>query len=144
MIAMDDTVFKSAAQVTGAFGTLLLLTMMYQGVSKTIAASKTTKEKRVDRYNLGNSFVAIDRSVANLVEWCPVFLIFFWLSMILTGGQTLIYGWIYVAARAIYPVLAVSGGVSATRGLKPFMGLSTLPGYLCLFVFMYHTFINTM
>ena len=58
----------------------------------------------------------------------PIFLGLFWLSIIVTEGKTVIYGWVYVALRVLYAILAMSGGIIAA-GVEKKILLATFPAY---------------
>jgi hypothetical protein len=49
--------------------------------------------KRKERYVRANdaTLLPIDRTVGNLLEWMPMFLGFFWMSMAVTGDVTFCY-----------------------------------------------------
>lgn len=49
------------------------------------------------------------------------FLGLFWLSMILTGGATVNAGWLYVGARALYPVAALAKGIKPSGPQAPIL-----------------------
>jgi hypothetical protein len=49
--------------------------------------------KRKERYVRANdaTLLPIDRTVGNLLEWMPMFLGFFWMSMAVTGDVTVLH-----------------------------------------------------
>lgn len=108
------------------------MALAWQGLYKIRLVTKAiTKKETIERYADPRMLIA-DRAVYNLLEWLPAFLGLFWVSMIATGGQTVTWGWVYVAFRALYPPLAVSGGLSAKVGPKPLILVATAPAYVAL------------
>lgn len=72
----------------------------------------------LDRYNSNNPILlAGDRAVANFNEWAPTFLILYWTHYQIVGDPSY-WGWIYVASRALYPLLAANGGIRR-NGARP-------------------------
>jgi uncharacterized membrane protein YecN with MAPEG domain len=89
-------------------------------------------KKRFDRYT-DPRMKPLDRCVGNACEWMPVFLGLFWLSVAL-GADTVHLGWVYLATRVLYALLAWSGrGISSTVGAKAPILLATVPAYGVLF-----------
>eukprot|EP00668_Euglena_longa_P040587 GGOE01053439.1.p1 GENE.GGOE01053439.1~~GGOE01053439.1.p1 ORF type:complete len:145 (-),score=43.19 GGOE01053439.1:207-641(-) len=130
-ITIDAEVFRGGAQVTAAMLGLYMLCLIYQGTRKFPLAAEARKQKeKFDRF-ADPRMLAPDRMVGNTLEWLPIFLGMFWLSLVLTAGKTLLLGWAYVAARALYAVLAVNGGI-CQGGVRPRILLATLPAYLIL------------
>lgn len=131
-LVVEEAVWRSAAQVTVAMLGVLTATMIWQGLYKVkLVTTAIKKKERIERYADPRTLIA-DRAVGNLLEWLPSFLGLFWVSMIATGGQTTTWGWVYVAFRALYPPLAVSGGLSAKVGPKPLILVATAPAYVAL------------
>ncbi len=61
--------------------------------------------------------------------------------MVVSGGASSTWGWMYIGARAFYPILAINGGIGTT-GSKNMILLSTIPAYIALIglavsIFMY-------
>jgi len=73
----------------------------------------------------------VDRTIGNLLEWALPFLGMFWMSMILTDGATITTGWVYVAARCLYPIAAMNGGIGSVGAKAPIL-IATVPGYIAL------------
>lgn len=73
----------------------------------------------------------VDRTIGNLLEWALPFLGMFWMSMILTDGATITTGWVYVAARCVYPIAAMNGGIGSIGAKAPIL-IATVPGYIAL------------
>ncbi|KAF8066373.1 hypothetical protein HT031_002697 [Scenedesmus sp. PABB004] len=128
---LDDAAFLGAARVTAAFLLLIAAALIRQGVTRTshqLAAKKAGKKyvRAEDR-----TLLPLDRTVGNFLEWGPVFLGFFWVSIFITGGATITAGWVYVAARAAYPFAAAWGGVNSGGAAPPIL-VATVPAYLAL------------
>lgn len=71
-----------------------------------------------------------DRSVGNTMEQAFPFLVSFWMCAVFVDvNEAAYWGWCYLASRAIYPI-------GFRLGL-PFLLLSTLPGYACIFRLMW-------
>eukprot|EP01116_Phalansterium_solitarium_P003159 TRINITY_DN1381_c0_g1_i1.p1 TRINITY_DN1381_c0_g1~~TRINITY_DN1381_c0_g1_i1.p1 ORF type:complete len:152 (-),score=46.88 TRINITY_DN1381_c0_g1_i1:91-546(-) len=134
-----SAVVIGAARVTVAYALLFVVFVNIQLFAKVASARKHRAAKKAgkteaayNRYDTSRDLTlhVADRIVGNYVEWASVFLATFWLCVIVTG-QGLVEGWIYVIARALYPLLAFYGGVTL-QGAKPLIFLSTVPGYGCL------------
>eukprot|EP00667_Euglena_gracilis_P019912 EG_transcript_21424 len=95
-----------------------------------LMAEAREKKERFNRY-ADPRMLPADRLVANTLEWLPVFLGLFWLSTVLTTGQTTPLGWAYVAFRALYAVLVLRGGIRPS-GIKLWVLAATIPMYLVL------------
>lgn len=95
-----------------------------------MTAKAFSKKEPFDRYN-DKRMLPYDRTVGNFMEWATPFLCLFWISMIVTNGATEKWGWVYVAARAVYPFMAVNKGIG-TMGAKAPIMLATVPGYVAL------------
>lgn len=133
ILVVEEHVFRAAARVTCGFLMLFTAVLLWQGLTrvkrvKTAVAKKESYERAKDK-----AMYPIDRSVGNLLEWSPIFLGFFWVSMILTDGATETAGWVYVAARALYPFMAVNKGIG-TIGAKAPILVATVPAYIALIV----------
>ncbi len=101
--------------------------------AKKASGSKEPFNRYTDEYML-----AADRGVGNWLEWAPSFILLFWLNALFTG-ENVSLGWVYVASRAAYPLLALMGGIK-TSGAKGPIFLSTLPGYAVLFKYAYDVY----
>jgi len=125
-------VFASAARVTTAYAILFSGVILWQGMNKLRMTAKAfSKKEAFDRYN-DKRMLPYDRTVGNFMEWATPFLCLFWISMIVTSGATAKWGWVYVAARAFYPFMAVTGKGIGTMGAKAPILLATVPGYVAL------------
>jgi len=71
-----------------------------------------------------------DRCVGNYLEWTPMFLTLVGLDAFVADGNGLWTGWIVVAARCLYPILAVYGNAITRKGVQPLIYLATGPMYL--------------
>ncbi|GBF90975.1 hypothetical protein Rsub_03830 [Raphidocelis subcapitata] len=131
-IEVEEGIFKGAALVTASYLVLFSATMVIQGLSRFGMERKALKAKKhFDRYT-DPRMRPLDRAVGNLLEWLPVFLGLFWLSIAL-GADTVMLGWAYVIGRVFYCVLAYSGqGISRTVGAKAPILLATVPMYAVL------------
>jgi len=139
---MDDLERKRVARVLFAYIMAFTYTIVLQIVqkNKAVNAFKEQKKKameerqdvnemRFDRYR-NPSLHAIDRAVANFVEWAPAFLTLFGAHVLVTGRSSY-FAWLYVCARFLYPTLALNGGVTQS-GAKPVIYFATVPGYIAL------------
>lgn len=134
IMEVDELVWRQAAQVTVSMLVLLICALSYQGLWKVAAVRKAVQAKeKLNRYT-DPRFVVVDRMVANLGEWLPAFLGLFWISMIASGGGTVVWGWVHVASRALYTVVALNGGLHARAGPQPLILATTVPAYLALVV----------
>ena len=79
-----------------------------------------------------------NRSVGNWLEWSPSFLVLFWVNAVLTG-ENISVGWVYVASRVAYPLLALAGGIKPS-GVKGPIFVATLPGYWVLLKYAHDIF----
>ncbi|KAF6263333.1 hypothetical protein COO60DRAFT_1490546 [Scenedesmus sp. NREL 46B-D3] len=127
-LVVDEEVFKTAARVTSAFLLLLVGCLVWQGLTRTTHEMQARKRKERYERAKDTSLLPIDRTVGNLLEWMPAFLGFFWMSMALTGGATATAGWVYVACRALYPVVAANNGIGS-GGAKTPIFFVTVPSY---------------
>ncbi|KDO20202.1 hypothetical protein SPRG_13456 [Saprolegnia parasitica CBS 223.65] len=126
----------AAAKVTLAYAGAFLFNILIQVVGKVrsirafkaLKAATSTKE-RYNRYT-SDVLIAADRSVGNFVEWQGVFLSLFWANALVTGNEIEL-GYVYVAIRLLYPILAHAGGVTQA-GPRPLIFLATVPGYYVL------------
>jgi hypothetical protein len=131
-MVIEEDVWTSAGQVTVAMLGLMLVALALQGMYKlSVVTTAVRKKEKIERYT-DPRLLIVDRAVYNLLEWLPVFLGLFWISMIATGGQTVTWGWVYVLFRALYPPLALSGGLSAKLGPKYIILWATAPAYVAL------------
>ncbi len=143
MAISDREIFKSCALVTAAYVAIYAGILIFQGVFKIKLTITCAKNKHTfDRYN-DPRMLAADRAVGNTLEWMPVFLTFFWLSMFLSNGETINYGWIYVFSRALYPFVALNGGIGRVGAKAPIL-LSTVPQYIVLIALAKTTFLNLL
>lgn len=128
---MPADVFVGAARVTSAYAILFVAVLFWQGMTKLgMAVAALRKKEHFDRYH-DKRMLPYDRTVGNFVEWAVPFLCLFWISMIISNGATLMWGWVYVAARALYPVMAVHKGIGTVGAKGPIM-LATVPAYVAL------------
>lgn len=136
---MNNDTLQLAARITLSYVGTFLFAIIVQTVSKIRAMAQhkankaqTGSKEFFNRYT-DVRILAADRSVGNFVEWMGAFLTLFWLNAFLTGDRVEL-GWIYVASRLLYPVLAVNGGISLA-GAKPIIFLATVPGYYVLITY---------
>jgi len=132
--------YLAASRVTFAALLVHVLNILVQTGVKIHLLRKVRERKKLDpnymfdRYNSGEPLLlAADRIVGNFLEWLPVFLSVLWLYAFHVGDPSW-YGWVYVVARALYPVVAFNGGIGR-RGTLPIIYASTVPQYamlLCL------------
>jgi hypothetical protein len=127
-----------ASRVTFAYLSVFTLLIFVQTYAKALAMKAARKRKETDasfrfnRYQSDDPFLLqCDRAVGNFLEWAPSFLGFFWMHVLILGDSAVLPGYVYVGARALYPVLAASGGISR-RGASPIIFASTVPAYLAL------------
>ncbi|OQR95520.1 hypothetical protein THRCLA_22126 [Thraustotheca clavata] len=134
-------VHTEAAKVTLAYAGSFLFNILIQVYGKIRAvrhfkqlkAAGATKEK-FNRYT-SDIMLAGDRSVGNFVEWQGIFLSLFWANALVTGKEIEL-GYVYVAIRLAYPILAQLGGITQA-GPRPLIFLATIPGYYVLLRYMY-------
>jgi hypothetical protein len=122
-----------------------LLAVLVQVLCKVVAerahkAKKASGSKEVFNRYTDEGMLAADRGLGNWLEWAPTFIVLFWLNALLTG-ENVFLGWVYVASRAAYPLLALMGGVN-TSGAKPLIFLATGPGYAVLIKYAYDVYIT--
>eukprot|EP00667_Euglena_gracilis_P025705 EG_transcript_30376 len=111
---------------------LCMAFLAFQGLRKqAFAVAARQRNEEYDRW-ADLRMLAVDRLVGNTLEWLPIFLGLFWLSLVLTAGRTLPLGWVYVASRALYAVLALNGGI-CRAGIRWRILLATVPSYVVLF-----------
>ena len=70
-----------------------------------------------------------DRTVGNTLEQMGPFLCSTWIHALLVPGgaaRAALLGWVYIASRVVYPICFYIG--------HPWLQLSTVPGYLTVFV----------
>lgn len=140
---MDKTIKVAAARVMLGYTLAFLLAVLIQLVEKVrvVKSAKAKKSDTTEQTPKINRYVtddrrlhAADRSLGNFLEWAPAFLTLFWTYLLVveeTPWTAIYWGWLYVAARFLYPVLAMGGGVTFT-GAKPLILLATGPGYMVL------------
>jgi hypothetical protein len=129
---------KSAApvlRVTLGFIMLYFSFLMIQSWSKFYAFHSLKKQgssgkgpsfNQVKYGNEGNKLTLTgDRSVGNLMEQTPLFLLSLWLhAAFVDPSGAAFWGWLWIVSRSIYPFAFYSG--------PPYLFASTIPGYLCL------------
>ncbi|KIG12820.1 hypothetical protein DB30_00983 [Enhygromyxa salina] len=91
--------------------------------------------EKFDRYfSQDREMLAADRTQLNMLEHMPPFLALFWLNAVFVGpGGATIAGGLYVAARALYPLVL---GRRLGRGIRAQVLISTGTGYAVLAYFM--------
>ncbi|KAF0690656.1 Aste57867_17962 [Aphanomyces stellatus] len=130
-----------AAQVTLGYAGAFLFNIFMQVHGKITAVRQFRAAKaaggagKYNRYT-SNLMLAADRSVGNFVEWQGTFLALFWTNALVAGGKEIWLGWVYVAARVLYPLLARAGAIKK-QGVTPLIFFSTVPGYYVLLRYMY-------
>jgi hypothetical protein len=144
-MAVNEQVLKEASKIILAYFGTFLWAMIFQTTSKFKAAAAHKKEKagrdskiQFNRYT-DPHILAGDRCVGNWQEWAIPFLLVFWLNVLLTGKEQLHLGWVYVFSRALYPLLAVNGGITLS-GAKPLIFIATMPGYYVILRLAYHAY----
>lgn len=112
--------------------------LLYYGTQTHIARTKirlarehAARGEKFDRYfGQDREMLAADRIQLNMLEHMPPFLVLLWLNAIFIGpGGATLAGAIYVAARALYPLLI---GGRLGRGIRSTVLIATVPGYLVL------------
>ncbi len=96
------------------------------------ASGKSVKDS-YNRYS-DQKILAGDRAVGNFLEWQGVFLILFWLNAALNGSFVWV-GWVFVAARLFYLLLAPSA--IQPSGIKVYLLAATAPAYCVLVFYLY-------
>lgn len=135
---MDPSDYAGPLAVTLAYIGLYYAFVIWVGVVKARRA-KAWRERgeKFDRYySEDREMLAADRLQLNTLEQMPPFLVLLWLEAVF-GSTTLatIAGSVYVAARALYPVVM---GSRMGRGVKASILASTVPGYLVILFFLGH------
>jgi len=70
-------------------------------------------------------FLPFYRTVGNYLEQTPAFLLAIWMCAIFVDVETaILYGWLWILFRAIYPIVFYIGGL--------FLFVSTIPAYFCV------------
>ena len=127
-----------AADYLGPLVVTALYTLLYYffqirilRVKTRLSAEYQERGEKFDRYfSQDREMLAADRTQLNMLEHMPVFLTLLWVNALLVSAmEATIAGAIYLAARALYPV--VMGG-RLGRGVRASIGLSTAPGYLVI------------
>ncbi|KAJ3312895.1 hypothetical protein HDV04_002552 [Boothiomyces sp. JEL0838] len=140
---MNELVFREASKVTLAYIGSFIFTIGIQVAFKVKSVKnhqqlkKTGSKEKYDRYQ-DEIMIPVDRSVGNFMEWQGSFILLFWMNAYLRG-QDIWVGWIYVAVRMVYPLLALAGGVSR-KGAQPLIFLTTVPGYAVLSYYGYQIY----
>ncbi|KAG5192707.1 hypothetical protein JKP88DRAFT_196873 [Tribonema minus] len=147
---MPEAAFRGGAAVTLAYLALYSILLTWQSATKNrkrIAAKKRDEKvscsPREQHYygNQDKDVVCADRTVGNFLEQALPFLVTFWLALASCGDSncaSVVYrGWAYVFFRALYPVMWKAGG-GGLGGVRPLILVSTLPGYLLCYSFMYN------
>jgi hypothetical protein len=101
------------------------------------------KGKTFDRYfSQDREMLAADRTLLNMLEHMPVFLVLFWLHVLVVSPiEATILGAIYTGTRAVYPFLL---GSRIGRDI-PFRVLYvTFIGYFILLIFMVRITMNIL
>ncbi|CAK4648337.1 unnamed protein product [Aphanomyces euteiches] len=131
-----------AGRVTLGYAAAFLFNIVIQVRGKVVSIQKFKKAKAAgltkeayNRYTC-DIMLAADRSVGNFVEWQGIFLSLFWTNAVVAGGKEIWLGWVYVAIRFLYPILAHSGGTKKS-GITPLIAVATVPGYYVLLRYMY-------
>lgn len=137
-----DPIIKQGVQVTAALAIIFTASIVYQAKVKFAAMSAHRKKKQqadssaaktpFNRYDGSDpSLLVADRVVGNLIEWAWGFLALFWSAIVLEVPWAIEAGWLFIASRALYPVLAAAGGLSFS-GPKFLITISTVPAYISL------------
>lgn len=141
--------FKSPLQVTVAYFVMYYVFLYIQsGVGQVqyyLAKRKAAEEAKArgekppkisfakvkyDSASYDKVAIMSSRTVGNTMEQAFPFLTALWLHALFVSPESAGYiGWIYVCTRAYYPVVFYFG--------LPYILLSTLPGYACVFYMLY-------
>lgn len=132
---MDAQAFAGPIVVTLAYIGLYYGFQIHVARTKTsLAARYKADGEKFDRYfGQDRHMLAADRIQLNTLEHMGPFLALLWLNAVFVGpGGATVAGGVYVAARAVYPVLI---GTRLGRGIKAKVLAATVPGYLVLVYF---------
>eukprot|EP00611_Tribonema_gayanum_P013014 TRINITY_DN2376_c0_g1_i1.p1 TRINITY_DN2376_c0_g1~~TRINITY_DN2376_c0_g1_i1.p1 ORF type:complete len:175 (-),score=20.93 TRINITY_DN2376_c0_g1_i1:269-721(-) len=140
---MPEAAFRGGAAVTLAYLALYSILLAWQSATKN--SKRVAAKKRDEKFSYYGSqdkdVVCADRTVGNFLEQALPFLVTFWLALASSGDSncaSVVYrGWAYVFFRALYPVMWKAGG-GGLGGVRPLILVSTLPGYLLCYSFMYN------
>jgi hypothetical protein len=139
---MDAESFRSASKITAAWVAVYAASMFKQIFDKTkvTVEAVNAKDKMFNRYTDSRLIVA-DRIVGNTLEWGAIFLPSLWIAFGLAQDNENVswWGWLYIATRAIYPILASLGGLRRS-GAQPLIFLATVPGYAALMALGYKNY----
>jgi hypothetical protein len=132
---LTPEIIKEGGKITLAFSGAFLFNVLVQVQGKIQSAMAHKRAKQAgtkEKYNRFSDEIMIpsDRSVGNFIEWQGLFLSLFWVNAALTGKEMWL-GWVYVGIRFLYPLLAISGGVTS-KGPRPLIFFATGPGYVVL------------
>jgi hypothetical protein len=128
-MTLDPTPMAGPIAVTLATVLLYYAFMIQQArVKLALSRSYAARGEKFDRYfTPDREMLAADRTVLNLLEHLPPFLVLLWLNAVYVGPRpTTIAGAIYVAARVLYPFLL---GGRLGRGVPTRIFLATFTGY---------------
>jgi hypothetical protein len=117
--------------------TLVYVTLYYAfqlhiaRVKIVLAREYAARGEKFDRYfGQDRVMLAADRYQLNMLEHMPPFLALLWLHAVFVGPTSAtVAGAVYVAARALYPLMM---GSRLGRGLRWSIFVATAPGYLVL------------
>merc|ERR1712232_1534253 len=133
---MEESTKKEMARIMLAYVGTFVFQLVAQkvGFFRAVARHKNEKKRRLDAgitepplppFDLTTDpfTYAGDRCVGNYVEWTPVFLTLVGLNALVADGVGLWTGWVVVAARCVYPILAVYGNGITRKGVRPIIFL---------------------
>jgi hypothetical protein len=129
------------APFTGPLLVTVLYFLLYYALVINVARVKggldreyRARDEKFDRYfSQDRRMLAADRMHLNMLEQMGPFVVLLWLHAVFVGplGAT-VAGGIYVAARALYPLLM---GATLGRGIPNLILVSTAPNYLVIVYF---------
>ena len=141
MDSYTNEALKITLSMVGVFLSCVLIQTYIK--FKAIAAFKKQKAEGTSKecYNryTDKAIVVGDRVVGNTLEWMWLFLMLLWLNAVFVkqpGFLGFNVGWVYVVARALYPVIAVHGGIKLS-GPQHVILLATVPGYVTIISLIY-------
>lgn len=131
----DATAYAGPLTVTVVYVLLYYAYMIHVARTKTrLARAYADRGEKFDRYfSQDRAMLAADRVQLNMLEQMPPFLILLWLNAVFVDiTWATVVGGIYVASRALYPVMV---GGRMGRGVRPSILVATGPGYLVVLAF---------
>lgn len=136
IITVDTAAFGSVLGATvGYFLLYYVFVINCSRVRHALIKEYKAAGKKFDRYfGQDKKMLQADRTQLNMLEQMPPFVVTLWLyAVFVDAGTAGFLGWVYVASRALYPI--VTATIASSGRLSALVLVSTIPNYLVIVYF---------